>query len=209
MRSNINMKAIADQVDEIMSSNRAKFGGWKMMAQTPDGESENAGGGAESGGKSDGDKGRAGGESAVLADLAKERKARQDLEKQVAGLAPLQDQMKALREAFGVESKGDDGADTILQIQKQIAAMQRDNTVLAIANEHGITDRADIDILRQSSLEGEALSTLAGRLKPAAESDVKTPKPDGSQGGHGDPPPVDPGPGVPRLAQAFDDELNN
>ena len=144
-----------------------------------------------------------GSKNAVLADLAKERKARQALEDQVKELAPLKEQMTALAAAFGVKPEvGAKESDVLATVQEQLAQMQRENAVLALANQHGITDQGDVDLLKSSGLSGDALSAMAARLKPA-ETKPGTPKPDASQGGTGEAQKVDPGPGLPRLQAAY------
>lgn len=111
----------------------------------------------------------------------------------------LADFKQALASALGV--KTDDGnTDVLASVQQQLAQMQRDNVVLALANEHGITDKSDLELLKGSSLQGDALAAMAARLKPASPSG--TPLPDPSQGPGGKPP-VDPGPGVARLRHAY------
>lgn len=159
--------------------------------------------------KPDPDDDAKGSKSAVLADLAKERKARQALEAQVADLAPLKDQMTALAAAFGVKpAEGDKGADLLASVQTQLSQIQRDNAVLAAANTHGITEQADLDLLKSSALEGDALTAMAERLKPTPADGKPTPKPDLSQGGKGDAAKPETLPGVPRMAQAFEDAMN-
>jgi hypothetical protein len=183
---------------EAFARNRSAFAGFQMMADPPADPPEG----------DDPDDGK-GGKSAVLADLAKERKARQALEDQVKELAPLKEQMEALAAAFGVKpAEGDKAADTLSTMQAQIAQMQRDNAVLAAASLHGITDQADLDLLKSSALEGDALAAMAERLKPAGDDGKPTPKPDLSQGGKGDDLKPETLPGVPRLAQAFEDAFN-
>lgn len=189
-------------LNETFARNSARFAGWKMMAD-PDPKTDPVVD-PKTDPKSDG----AGSPAAVLADLAKERKARQALEAQVAELAPLKDQMVALAAVFGVKAdpKAEDGQ-VLADIKAQVASLQRDNAVLALANAHGITDAADLNMLKASALEGEALDGLAQRLKPTAVDPKSTPKPDLSQGPKGDPVKPDSLPGVPRMAQAFDDAM--
>lgn len=139
-----------------------------------------------------------------------EREARKAAEARTKELEAEFGAMKtALAEAFGVkpDPKNKD-ADVLATIQQQLAGLQRDNTVLALANEHQITDKDDINLLRESRLEGDALAAMATRLKPA-ENKPGTPKPDASQGSKGEPTKPDALPGVPRMAQAFDDAMNN
>lgn len=191
---------------ETFDRNRSLFGGWRMEAGA--GDSSGGSGGDPSNDK-DGDKDAGSDDDfksdhskrAVLADLAEERKARQALEKEIGDLK------KSIAQAFGIKDEGDKGDDVLSTVQQQLADLQRDNAVLALANEHGITEKADIDLLKQSRLEGDALTAMAERLKPA-ETPSGTPKPDGSQGGKGEPSKPETLPGVPRLAQAFEDAFN-
>ena len=150
-----------------------------------------------------------GGKSAVLADLAKERKARQALEDQVKELAPLKEQMTALAAAFGVKpDAGNKDADVLATVQARMAQMERDSAVKDAAIAHGITEPKDLELLKSSALEGDALAAMAERLKPVAIDGKPTPKPDLSQGGKGEPLKPETLPGVPRLAQAFEDAMN-
>lgn len=107
----------------------------------------------------------------------------------------------ALTEALGVKPKGD-GSDPLTQVQEQLAQMQRDNSVLALANEHGITDKDDLDLLRSTS-DDQARTRLAARLAAKTEETPGTPKPDATQGGKGAVK-ADPGPGYPRLRAAYE-----
>lgn len=86
--------------------------------------------------------------------------------------------------------------------------MQHENTVERVARVNGITDDADIEFLR-SAKDEDHMNKLAVRLKAASEPAAPgTPKPDRTQGPQGSDNKPDPGPGVPRLAQAFEDALN-
>lgn len=114
--------------------------------------------------------------------LKAERDARKALEGELADLK------KNLAAAFGAKPDGDGkagGAD-LTDIQQQIADMKHENAVLALANEHSITNKDDLKILR-ATRDADALQTLAARLAPAAEDDASdkkpgTPRPDRSQG---------------------------
>lgn len=114
--------------------------------------------------------------------LKSEREARKALETELGDLK------KGLAAALGLgaDDKDNDG-DELAKIQLQIASMQHENTVLAVANEHRITDKADLEILT-SIKDVEAMKKLAERLAPAEEErDAKSrrPKPDRGQGGGG------------------------
>lgn len=186
-------------LSETFERNRSRFGGYRMQADPTDPPADPP--------KADPKPDEPLGEGGKRA-LEAERTARKALEMQVAELAPLKEQMTALAAAFGVKAnEGDKGADVLATVQQQLAQIQRDNAVLALANEHGITDKGDLELLKSSALEGDALAGMAARLKPA-ESAPGTPKPDLSQGPKGDQPKPESLPGVPRMAQAFDDAMN-
>lgn len=137
--------------------------------------------------------------------LEAERDARRNAETELATLrGEFETFRTSLTEAFGVKPNGKDSSDTLSQVQEQLAQMKRDNSVLALANEHKITDKDDLDLLRATS-DDEARSKLAARLASKAEDEKKpgTPKPDATQGAKGDPAKPEPGPGFPRLAAAY------
>lgn len=135
--------------------------------------------------------------------LEAERDARRSAESELTALrGEFESFRTSLTEALGVKSKGKDGSDTLSQVQEQLAQMKRDNSVLALANEHKITDKDDLDLLRSTS-DDEARSKLAARLAAKAADVPSVPKPDATQGAKGDPARPDPGPGFPRLAAAY------
>lgn len=140
----------------------------------------------------------------VLADLARERAERQALQNDMTALK------SSLAEAFGIKPDPTDDSNALLTgLQKQFQQMQHESSVLRLANQHRITDEDDLKLLA-SATDAEAMKGLAARLAPS-EPDSATPgspKPDLTQGGKGDPAKPDPGPGVPRMAQAFDDAIN-
>ena len=148
------------------------------------------------------------GEEGITA-LNREKQARTKAESDLAALREeLSGFKQTLAEAFGVKSeKGADDSIALKQVQESLAEIKRENAVLAVANQRGITDEADINRLRKSRLEGDDLADMADRLKPA-DPTPGTPKPDASQGPKGDPPKPDALPGVPRMAQALEDALN-
>lgn len=85
-----------------------------------------------------------GGKSAVLADLAKERDARQALEQQIADLKKAQeDQTAALAAALGVKAEDASGdattalAEQVKALQAQMAATEREATILKLAANPG------------------------------------------------------------------------
>lgn len=185
-----------------MQARRKQFGGWFMEADPPpaDPPSDPAPTDPPADPKADEPLGE-GGKKALKA----ERDRASAAEKAAADMRTELDQFKqTLASALGV--KTDDGkTDVLASVQQQLAQMQRDNVVLALANEHSITDKSDIELLRNSSLEGEALTAMAARLKPAAPTG--TPQPDLSQGPNGKPP-ADPGNGVSRLRHAYANPTN-
>ena len=135
--------------------------------------------------------------------LEREREARKALEGQVSQMRD------AFAQALGVkaDSKTDVG-DLLGTFQQRLDAMQHENTVERVARVNGITDDADIEFLR-SAKDEDHMNKLAVRLKAASEPAAPgTPKPDRTQGPQGSDNKPDPGPGVPRLAQAFEDALN-
>lgn len=135
--------------------------------------------------------------------LEAERDARKNAESQLAALRGEFDTFKTgLTEALGVKPKKGDDADALTQVQEQLARMQRDNSVLALANEHKITDKEDLDLLR-STTDEQARIKLATRLAAKADETPGTPKPDTTQGAKGEVPGNDPGPGLARLRHAY------
>lgn len=108
----------------------------QQSAQTPTGQ-------AASTATTDDGKG-AGGKDAILADLAKERDKRQELEQSIANLQQSQkDQMAALAKAFGLdpdkdaETGPDALAKSVADLQQQVAATQRKATILELAAKPG------------------------------------------------------------------------
>lgn len=153
------------------------------------------------------DNGRAGGNDQIMADLQGEREKRKALEQTVADLKKSHtEQTAALATALGVKvDTKKDGDDIVAALQKQVSEMQRDAAVNRIAREHQITDTDDIALIGEARNE-EAMTKVAARL--VASASPGTPKPDLSQGPKDAAPKPDPGPGVARLAAAFEDELS-
>lgn len=92
---------------------------------------------------------------AVLADLKKEREARQALADELSQIKASQDQTtKALAEAFGLtgEPKTEDLAETVKNLQQQMAASQLEATRLRIAAEHNIPAEYQ-DLLTETEME--------------------------------------------------------
>lgn len=174
-----------------IARNQARFAGWSMEQTDPE--------------PKDGDDPRpepkdpepkpgpkdAGGDKPLGENGEKALKAERDARKALEG--ELSDLKKNLAAAFGVKAEAgiDDDKDTLSSIQQQIADMKHENTVLALANEHRITQKDDLDLLR-ATRDPDALAKLATRLAPAGDDagDQKrrpgTPRPDTSQGRGGD-----------------------
>lgn len=96
---------------------------------------------------------------------------------------------KQIATAFGLDSdtKGAKPEDMIAALTDKVASLEKANLVATIAADAGITDPADKALIAAQPT-AEAMTALAGRLKPAeADKDGKpTPKPDpsiGKQGG--------------------------
>ena len=105
--------------------------------------------------------------------LREERAARERLEQ------AMKDQRTALLKAFGVEEEKP-GGDIVATLQEQVASMRHDSLVDRVARRHGITEDADVELLRSTKDEG-VMSRLAERLK-ASNTTPPTPAHDPSQG---------------------------
>lgn len=160
--------------------NRARFAGLQMMADDPAGGDDPDPEGDDPDDEPLGE----GGKKALDSERAA-RKAAEDrvkaLESEFGGFK------KALTEGLGLTSEdGDKGGDALALVQKQLADMQHESSVLRAANEHKITDPDDLALL-SSAKDEDAMKKLAERLAPTdAGSDAKShksPKPDRTQGG--------------------------
>lgn len=153
--------------------------------------------------KPDADHGRKGGQVQMLADLNREREARKALEGQVSQMRD------AFAQALGMKPDAKADVEQIVgDFKKRLDAMQHETNVERVARVNGITDDDDLALLRATRDEDQ-MTKLAVRLKAASEPAAPgTPKPDRTQGPQGSDNKPDPGPGVPRLAQAFEDALN-
>lgn len=110
--------------------------------------------------------------AAVLADLAKERDARQALETQVASLKAAQEaQARSLAEAFGLAEtpQSEDLAETVKSLQEQFAASQMEANLLRVAakNEipaeyHDLLTETDSERLQAQATKVAALVKAAG-----------------------------------------------
>lgn len=125
-----------------------------------------------------------------------QQKVSRDLEAKFNGLRDSQSaQSEALAKALGL--KPEETSDiavlsaTVATLQDQFSQTQLANTVLTIAAENGITEQADIDLLR--SVKDEAtMRTIAARIKSATPgsdpaSPSPGPRPDLTQGASGTP----------------------
>lgn len=118
-----------------------------------------------------------------------QQQVNRDLEQKLNDLRDQQkNQTDALAKAFGLapEETSDVTALTaqVTTLQQQFSQTQHTNTVLAVANEHGISDKDDLALLMDAKDEA-AVRRLAGRIAKAGESNTHTPKPDLTQGGKG------------------------
>jgi len=128
--------------------------------------------------------------NAVLADLRKEREARQALADQVKTLTESQaSQSEAIAKAFGLAEtpKTEDLAETVKALQTQFEASQSEATKLRIASEKGVP--ADYHYLLTET-DAEKLTAQAemaaeyARLKAAADGKPEfQPNPGQGQGG--------------------------
>jgi hypothetical protein len=131
-----------------------------------------------------------------------QQKVNRDLETKFNGLRDSQTkQTEALASALGL--KPEEAPDvsvlaaTVRTLQEQFSQTQLDNAVLTVATQHGITEKADIDLLR-SVKDESTMRTIAARIAAGntAGSDSTTsapgPRPDLSQGASGTPAAGDP-----------------
>lgn len=121
-----------------------------------------------------GDKGK-GGKDAVLADLAKERKARQTLSDQLAELKKSQDgQRDALAKALGVKPEDTSDMDKLTSqfssLQQQFADSQRKATLLELA----ATPGEDADGKQLPSIPKEYHHLLTATETEALQAQAKT-----------------------------------
>lgn len=130
------------------------------------------------GGQPPADNGPKGGPDALKADLARERDQRQALATQLDEMRTRQQaQMQALAAAFGVKPEEASDTDKLAQrlgdLEAKLTESQREANVLRVANEHHITDEADLATLRAIT-DPAVMSTVAARLAPAPD-DPKMP----------------------------------
>lgn len=205
MKKNTLNSRSADWLAETFERNRALYGGMRMMADEPNPEADK-----KNDPKPDESQLGEGGKAAIQAERDARKKAEQDL----AALRGEFDGFKSsLSEAFGVKPEKDKGDDeTLATIQAQLADMRSESEVLRLANEHKITDKDDLELL-SSAKDSDARNKLAARLAGKAdETDSKkkpAPRPDLTQGPKGEEQQRESLPGVPRMAQALEDAINN
>ena len=180
-----------DFLESAFARNQARFGGYTMKADPdPDPKDPKDGGNQteDPAPKDDPDEDKPLGPNGEKA-LKSERDARKAV---AAELATLK---QGLAAALGGNEDGGKPStdDALAAITSQLADMKHENTVLALANQHKITDPGDIDLLR-ATRDGDALAKLAARLAtptPTGGNDGGKPKPDPTQGGdrkpHGKP----------------------
>lgn len=161
-----------------------------------------------------------GGKSAVLADLAKERDARQALEQQVNDLkAAQQSQLDALAKALGLKS--DDTPPDPERLAEQVKAEQakaRDAAMQLAVYRAAATHEANADALLDSTsflaslkdVDPADADAVSAAIKAAVEGSdrfkVATPAPAAPSFGGGPRKPADkpdPGPGLDRLRSAY------
>jgi len=191
---------------ETIARNRRQYSGLRMMADDP-------AGGDDPAPKSEDPKGDSPKQDEPLGEggkkaLESEREARKQAEKTAESLRGEFDGFKkALLEGLGLKDKDATEGDALSAVQKQLADMQHESAVLKLANQHKITDAADLELLGTAK-DPEAMKRLAERLAPSSDgTDPKRSKPkaDPTQGPKAEDTPSDPGPGMARLRQAYAD----
>lgn len=186
-----------DFLESAFARNQARFGGYTMKADPdPDPKDPKDGGNQteDPAPKDDPDEDKPLGPNGEKA-LKSERDARKAV---AAELATLKQGLAAALGTTAPDGGKPSTDDALAEITSQLADMKHENTVLALANQHKITDPGDIDLLR-ATRDGDALAKLAARLAtptPTGGNDggkpkPGTPKPDPTQGGdrkpHGKP----------------------
>lgn len=170
--------------------NRVRYGNLVMMAdeQTPDSPGQDT----QQDDDGDHDDQKLG--EAGLRALQAERDARKQLQKEVDALKGAQQTLDKLAEAFAKDGTPDPGADLAAQVAEltqwrrdREAEDARDAQAREVAREAGITDVADVALIRAQASK-ESMVALAERLKAPTAGDGKRMRPDPSQGlgGSGD-----------------------
>ena len=184
---------VPEDLADLYALHNEMFGGVKMMA---DEAPENQGGDNQpdsaqqgEGGKPDDFKSEHS-KQAVLADLSKERTARQALEAEVEKLKPLADQFAKIAAAFGGDDdKGDKDTtgDQLAAIQKRLDEADAKAEVERLARKHKIESDDDVALLA-SITDAKQREALAARLAPSENDQAngrRIPKPDPSRGAGG------------------------
>jgi hypothetical protein len=129
-----------------------------------------------------------------------QQKVNRDLEGKFNTLRDSQTTMtQALAKALGL--KAEEAPDvavlaaTVETLQQQFSKTQLDNAALTVATEYGITEKADVDLLR--SVKDEAtMRSIAARIAATNAGSASTsqpgPRPDLTQGAQGTPTAGDP-----------------
>ena len=118
-----------------------------------------------------------------------QQKVNRDLEGKLNSLRDSQQaQSDALAKALGLKPEETSDvqalASQVQALQAHFAETQHDNQVLLVARENGITEQADIDLLK-SVKDETTMRALAARIAAASPGTPGTPQPDLSQGGTG------------------------
>lgn len=173
------------ELKQIIAAHQALFGKTVMMAE----EAQDA---TSKEGEKPSDDGGRGGKDAILADLAKERDARQALEIRLQDLEPIAAQFAELSKVF---TKDGEKPDVVGNLAAQVAEMKqrieaederkaRETLARTVAKASELSDIEDIVLIANQPDEA-AMKALADRLAKAKLPG--TPKPDRSAGrGGGD-----------------------
>lgn len=191
-----------------IAAHRLQYRGWRMMADeatNADPAAPEVDGQQDKPGDDDGAPLGPKGEKA----LERERDARKALEKQFNELRA------ALSGALGEKADPKAGVEEqIVELTKELGALQRQTVVDGLARKHGITDEADLGLLVKAAPED--VEALAQRLAPRKDDDKGQKKPDRrfpsadpSQGGKESGKARADLKGVDLLARAFEDADNN
>lgn len=111
--------------------------------------------------------------------LQAERERADRLESEIKSLRPLKDQWSALQQVFGAKVEGDKPEDIVRNLQQQVEQMRHESRVNEVARTFGITDAADLDLLRRTP-DPELMQQWGERLRP--KQSAPKPEPDPGQG---------------------------
>lgn len=127
----------------------------------------------------------------LAAKLEAQQRVNRDLETKLNALRDEQKaQTAALAKALGADQEQPSDVQSLASqvetLRNQFAETQHSNAVLATAQQFGITEQADLDLLGKAP-DADTMRSLAQRLaaQPTAPG---TPKPDATQGGSATPP---------------------